>query len=305
MQAGPGRVDRWRQLTSPAAPIVWIASYPKSGNTWTRVLLTNYLRGRSLPASINELVGGMSANNRELFDEYMGLESSDLTPKEIMPLRPRFQELLAAELPRPTFCKTHDAYLHRRSGIRLFSRTASAGVVYLVRSPLDVTVSLAHHEAWPLDPTVAFLGGAATTGSAAPPTRIIPSFWNILPPWSEHVTSWLEQREIPLHVARYEDLLADPVAGFGAIVRFAGLDYDEARLAQAIEHSAFDRLRAQEEQTGFVEKLPQAQAFFRTGAAGGWRTALNRRQVEALIDAHGSIMARFGYLRDAEAILAG
>ena len=96
----------------------------------------------------------------------------------------------------------------------------------------------------------------------------------------------------------------DPQAGFGAIVRFAGLDWDGARLARAVAHAAFHRLRAQEEESGFADKQPTAPSFFRAGVAGSWRSVLSARQVRALVDTHGTIMERLGYLREAEAFLA-
>ena len=117
--------------------------------------------------------------------------------------------------------------------------------------------------------------------------------------WSNHVTSWTDQAALPVHVARYEDLLADPHGQFGAIVRFAGLGWDGPRLERAIEHSAFPRLREQEAADGFAEKQPTAPSFFRAGVAGQWRSALEVAQVQALVDAHGDVMKRFGYLREA------
>ena len=45
--------------------IVWLASYPKSGNTWLRAVLTSYLRDDGEPASINALIGGPVASDRE------------------------------------------------------------------------------------------------------------------------------------------------------------------------------------------------------------------------------------------------
>ena len=78
--------------------IVWLASYPKSGNTWLRAVLTNYLRDDGEPASINALAGGSVACDRETFSEIVGLDSSDLTPDEILRHRPLFHELLAREL---------------------------------------------------------------------------------------------------------------------------------------------------------------------------------------------------------------
>ena len=107
-----------------------------------------------------------------------------------------------------------------------------------------------------------------------------------------------------MHVVRYEDMLADPAAAFGGVVRFAGLEWDAPRLARAIDHAHFDRLRAEEEAVGFGERQPTAPSFFRAGRRG-WRRALAPSQVRALVDAHAPVMERFGYLREAEEFLAG
>ena len=314
--------------------IVWLASYPKSGNTWLRAVLTNYLRDDGEPVSINALAGGPLASDRETFSEIVGLDSSDLTPEEILRHRPLFHELLARELAghpgggrhpvqsaaaasrerTPALVKVHDAYLHARDSAALFPKVATNGVVYLVRNPLDVAVSYAHHRQKSIDATVRWMNEpAAAEGEVVGGIHI--QLPQPLTTWSGHAASWLDQEELPVHVVRYEDLLADPMAGFGAIVRFAGFDRDgthpegpgqpsaSARLARAIRHAAFSRLRAQEEDSGFSEKQPTAPSFFRAGVAGSWRTALAPSQVQALVDAHGPMMARLGYLREAEAFL--
>ena len=265
-----------------------------------RAVLTNYLRGGEGPGSINALIGSSIASSRERFDELVGIPSSDMTGAELLRHRPRFHELLAAELPRPTFVKVHEACL-RTAGGPLFPRAATAGAVYLVRNPLDVAVSLAHHLQWPFDRTVAVLNrpAAALTG---PSRGIGAQLPQPLGPWSGHAASWLESG-LPLHVARYEDMLAHPRAAFAAIVRFAGLDDDAARLARSVDHARFDRLRAQEQACGFRERQPTAPSFFRAGRAGSWRDVLSPPLVRALVDAHASVMDRFGYLQEAEEFL--
>ena len=231
----------------------------------------------------------------------MGLPSSDLTAAEILRLRPRFHELLAADLPGPTFTKVHDACVRTPAG-PLFPRSATAGVIYLVRNPCDVAVSFAHHKQVPTSEVVAFMNrsGAVmskrrrSVGSGLPQPLLA---------WSGHVMSWL-QSGLPLCVARYEDMLADPATALGEVVRFAGLEWSPSRVARAVEHSDFDRLRAQEERDGFFEKQPTAPSFFRSGRAGDWRTKLEPKLVQALVCAHAPVMERFGYLHEAEEFLA-
>lgn len=284
--------------------IVWLASYPRSGNTWLRALLTNYLTGSNHPASINALVGGSIAYLREVFDEYLGLSSSDLPPKEILRYRPHLYELLAAELARPTFLKVHDACLHTAGGALLFPRAATLGAVYIVRNPLDVAVSYAHFCDWRVARAVAELNSpvAALASSARGIYEALPQ---PLSTWSGHAASWLDQGELPVHVVRYEDLHADPETALEAVLRFAGLEVEAGRLARAVEHARFDRLRAQEERSGFGEKPATARFFFRAGRSGTWRETLSREQVRTLTNVHAPLMERFGYLCEAEAFLGG
>ena len=269
-----------------------------------RALLTNYVRDSEAPASIDELDGGWAAISRSGFDECLGLSSSDLTPDEILRYRPLLYEILAAELPRPTFVKVHDACLRTGGGALLFPPSVTVGAVYIVRNPLDVTVSYAHFTNRPMARAVAELGrpDAALAFSVR---AINPTLPQRLLTWSGHCASWLDQRELPVHVVRYEDLLADPETAFEAVLRFAGLEVDAGRLARAVEHARFERLRAQEERSGFVEKPPTARSFFRVGRPGQWREALSPEQVRTLTNAHAPLMERFGYLRDAEAFLGG
>ena len=280
------------------AGILWIAAWPKSGTTWLRAVLTSYLREDGGPPPINALMGG-SANHREAFEEYLGLDSSDMTDAEILRHLPRFREVLAERLSadcqrnEPSFVKAHEAY-RLPGGAPLFSRAGTAGVVYLVRNPLDVAVSYAHHLNWPIGHTIPLLADPAAHETHRP-GGIFDRLPEPLSTWSGHVESWTQQTALRLHVARYEDLLANPRAGFGAIVRFAGLDLDPARLVRAIEHTSFQRLQAQEAESGYAEKQPTAPSFFRAGVAGSWRRALTAAQVQALTAAHGDVMARFGY----------
>ena len=287
---------------APGGPVVWLASYPRSGNTWVRALLTNYLGGGETPASIDALAGGSRFLPREVFDEELGVSSSDLTPEEVLRHRALLHEVLTADLPRPTFVKVHDAFLRTAEGAFLFPPAATLGAVYVVRNPLDVAVSCARFWNWPLARGVAELNDPAAT-LARPAKRLHDVLPEPLSTWSGHVASWLDQRDLPVHVVRYEDLLADPAAAFAAVLRFAGIEPDDGRVARAVAHARFDGLRAQEEHSGFHEKPATARFFFRAGRAGAWREALSPEQVRTLVDAHAPLMERFGYLSEAKAFL--
>lgn len=275
--------------------IFWLASYPKSGNTWMRILLTNYLRRAEQPADINSLDGGPIASARQAFDDHVGIEASDLTQEEIERYRPLVYEQMSERATAPLFLKVHDAYTRTRYGHPLISKAATAGVIYLLRNPLDVAVSFAHHSATTVermvrrmaDPEFAFVDN---------PQRLHGQLRQRLLTWGGHVTSWVDESGLRLHLVRYEDLQADPIAAFTGVVRFCGLDDDAARIARAVEFSRFERLQRQEAEHGFTEGAPGATAFFRRGLSGSWREALPPELAARLVSDHRAEMKRFGYL---------
>jgi hypothetical protein len=115
--------------------------------------------------------------------------------------------------------------------------------------------------------------------------------------WSDHVRSWLDRSGLPVHLVRYEDLLRDPETTFATVLRFCGLPEDPLRVRTAVAFSDFAELRRQEETTGFRERSVAAPGpFFRKGQMGAWRDELTSDLVQQLIQAHGEVMRRFGYL---------
>ena len=101
------------------------------------------------------------------------------------------------------------------------------------------------------------------------------------------------------HVVRYEDMHANPQRTFARAARLAGLDHSRQEIDKAIEFSRVDVLQGQEDAVGFREKPTGMPQFFREGRVGSWRKAMSPEQVGRIIQDHGEVMRRFGYL-DAE-----
>lgn len=278
--------------------IIWLASYPKSGNTWFRIFLRNLLSPSEQPARL-DAIGFPIASGRAIFDDFAGIDSSDLTPDEIDSLRPRVYEQIAAEAREgPVFMKTHDAYTYLPNGEPLLSRGATAGAIYLIRNPLDVAVSFANHSAHQrFDYTVARMG-SRTDAFNATTDRLDGQLRQQLLGWSGHVHSWLAARDTALHVMRYEDMKSASLRAFTAAIRFAGLEHSEALVQQALDRCQFEKLQEQERGTGFREKYRKCKAFFRAGETGTWRRHLSEAQVARIIADHGDLMTQFGYLCD-------
>jgi len=275
--------------------IIWLASYPKSGNTWFRIFLRN-LVGDHHSLSKLDGIGFGGASCRHVFDDCAGVDSSDMTLDEIDLLRPRVYELIVDESNElPIYIKTHDAYTLLPDGQAMLSRRATAGAIYFVRNPWDVAVSFAYHQGHEdFDRTIAALG-SPTDAFCRSTKRLHRQLRQKTFGWSGHIHSWLEA-DVPVHIMRYEDMKQRPLETFTAAIRFAGLENDEGQIAQALEDSRFERLQEMERDGGFREKNPKSELFFRKGEVGSWREKLNEEQVQQIIDGHEEMMRRFGYL---------
>ena len=277
------------------AKIIWLASYPKSGNTWFRVFLSN-LRGETeTPADINDLHATPIASARNLFDEALGVESSDLTLAEIDRLRPEIYAHIAAEADEDLFMKVHDAYSITDSNLPMFPGSATRCAIYFLRNPLDVAVSFAHHSGWDYDTAIARMA-SHDSSFCDKQKKLHNQLRQKLFSWSGHVKSWTENTEIDVCMIRYEDMKQDPFPTFKRAVDFAGLSFDAEDIEKAIQMSEFEKLRTQEKENGFYEKSPVSETFFRKGIIGSWREELKSDQVRRIIQDHKEVMHQFGYL---------
>lgn len=275
--------------------IVWLASYPKSGNTWVRIFLNNYLQNSDTPADINNLEDSMHAGTRELFDRLTGVESSDLTAVEIDRVRPWMYRRWAEESPETLFVKVHDAYRCTDTGEPIFPQEATKTAVYIIRNPLDIAASMANHLSITLDKSIAYMADEqyALARSGSKLHRQLPQFMGS---WHSHVQSWTRQTELPVHLVQYEALRQAPLATFEQLVRAVGLPVEPERLARAVAFSSFNQVKQQETAVGFKERLPDTPAFFRHGQAGRWQTELSPAQIETICYHHQQTMQASGYL---------
>jgi aryl sulfotransferase len=274
--------------------IVWLASYPKSGNTWLRLFIANLQGNGMRPVDINKLDIGLIASFRNIFDESIGIESSDLTTEEIERLRPEVYEHLAELAEEMLFIKIHDACTYTDKGRPLVPAQATRGVIYLIRNPLDVAVSLAHHKSLDYDSAIDCMANNDFCLSCSA-FRLHDQLPQRLLSWSDHVMSWLNS-PVRLLVLRYEDMQQQSLETFTQAAQFVGLPVDPERVGRALEYCDFKELQRQEQEYGFKERSPKAQRFFREGTVGAWRRELTPEQVHRIIQKHHKVMEQFGYL---------
>jgi hypothetical protein len=249
--------------------VVWIASYPKSGNTWVRFLLHHYLWGE--PRNSLEL-------NARIPDLHRPAGRIDTSGERL-------------------FVKTHFALTDSLPYLAMTDRA-----IVVKRHPKDVLLSGANY---------ARLTSARAPDAEAYARAFIahggdPAWAQMgFGTWAGHLESWTTAGRFPVLVTSYEALKADPGAGLGAMLEFVGEPVDRARLARAVELSAFDRMRDIERR----EKARGGESLFRGGRESLARDAMfmNRGQTGQSLEpiapgldrafdaAFGRDLARFGY----------
>lgn len=279
----------------PKPGILWLASYPKSGNTWTRTFLHNLFKvmhGLSDAEQDINRINELSAwdISARKYERHLGAPPKDVDRERIAAIRPDVQAELADQSDGLALVKTHHALVMDR-GHPTINFSVTSGAIYIIRNPLDVAISFAHHMSATIDQAITRMQ-MRNLETAVTETSV----YEVYGSWSQHVESWTRKPHRAIHIMRYEDMHEAPMEAFGTLARFLTLDPTPEQLAEAIDRSSFERLRKQEEEAGFREKPKNAERFFREGRAGQWREVLTSEQVDRIVADHGSQMERFGYL---------
>jgi sulfotransferase family protein len=267
-------------MNANAAParrtVTWLASYPKSGNTWLRFLAANLVFG---PQDSAATLGRLVPDVHEM--------GSVLAPP-----------------PQPMLLKTHFACTPR---MPLYEVTS--GAIYIVRHPADVMVSGFHYArrsgttvgdaetAWPryVDEFIAHRGDPRWVAMG-------------MGSWEQNVTSWFRD-DLPFPVARvrYEDLLAAPKDAAQGLAGLLRPNASVAEIERAASDSSFERMREIEEsdirkqRVGIFYKpylqhvINDGVRFMRGGRAGDGNTMLDDTQRVHFNEAFGSLLQALGY----------
>ena len=271
--------------------LVWLASYPKSGNTWARVFLANYLFNVQAPVAINQ-VHRLGVGDA-VTQIYRRAANGRFDPRDIrgtLALRPKVLRGIAANGADVNFVKTH-CRRGRLGGVELVPPELTRAAIYILRDPHDMVLSYARHYGGTPEQAVEAMGrdDHIIMGEAGSAVQFVGN-------WSDHVNGWTRTRRFPVVFIRYEDLKADPGAGFRRMLDLIGVPVDEERLGRAIRFSSFEEMQRQEAAHGFIERPPRAERFFAGGQSGQGRTELPPALARRIAEEHGPVMQQFGYL---------
>lgn len=264
----------------------WVASYPKSGNTWVRFLLRSYYGGKLSEYSDSALLA---------FQTVSSIPAKALTIWQEMMLRPAALFYLSCSANNEqTLVKTHHTFgkfgvsNDDQTGLPLFSQMWVRKAIYVMRDPRDVACSLKNHMGTTYEEAVNFIANKGTLTDDYQMTHILTG-------WSEHVHTWTTQDAIPTCIVKYEDLREDPARELRDMVEFLEWgELDEDRIRQAVEQNTFEVWQEREKREGFKEAKKHG-PFFRRGIVGAWRDELSPELVERVEKDHGEEMLAQGY----------
>lgn len=273
--------------------ICWIASYPKSGNTWLRIFLRNLLYEIDDVEDIDYLqLIEFQDVQPQWYQQAAGRNLEGMSPEEIFKLTPKAQEIISQQIPDTVFVKTHNLLGVQRWNTPNINMNVTAGAICIVRNPLDVTISLKHHFGLPdIDTAIEFLN--KEWNEVKGKGRVVATMFGS---WRQQVESWTKMHPQYRLQLRYEDMLHKPLETFGKVNIFLGANKSEDVLKRAIELSSFDKLKSMEKEKGYSDKSKKAESFFRAGTSGQWEEILTKKQIKKIVDANYDLMKKYGYL---------
>ena len=277
--------------------IVWIASYPKSGNTWMRYLLGNYFFNQNNNFNVDIISNLKKFHLDDKLFNSNSLEGLKQNPYDVSKYWIKSQKNLQIINGNVVFLKTHNALVNINNN-EFTNDELSLAIIHIVRDPRDVLISYSKYRNLSLDETIKFMvsKNLSYVRKENYPTEI-----EIIGSWSFHYNSWKNGIiKIPRIVIKYEDLVDDCYKVFSKVMKFLSklmnFKIDDEKIKSSINLAKFENLKESEELKLFKENQG-TENFFRTGKYNNWVKELSYEQVKMIEDNFNEEMTSLGYLK--------
>ena len=275
--------------------IIWLSSYPKSGNTWVRLFLDNLLSPDKEFNINHNLIGQFPLRNH-----FLNLSDNINDQDEFAKNCVKAQQKLNLDNSLKIF-KTHNAFWNWGGGEHTFTNEENTlGVIYIVRDPRNIITSVLnyfhkknYYEALKFMKENKVLGG--DEAEIGLPT--------IIGSWSNHYKSWKKFKKNFL-IIKYENLLKDPLTEFSKIINYletiTDLRFENKNILKAIEECKFDNMSKQENEFGFNDNSKRNKElnkkFFNLGPNNKWQNILDSEILQEIEKVFKTEMEELGYL---------
>ena len=277
--------------------IIWLASYPKSGNTWVRLFLNSLINDKTNEVDINNI----QIRQFPLRYDVSNLNIDMDNIQEFISNCIVCQDKINLDNSIKIF-KTHNAFW--RAGNNQFTNEENTkGVIHIVRDPRNIITSVKNHFSRKnYDEALKFmtdekksLGSRTKTKDTDLPT--------VVSSWSNHYKSWKKMKKNYLLI-KYENLLNNPKDEFNKIINYLdknlNLTFNNSKIENAIKNSDFKKLKYQENENGFKEAAKDENGnikkFFFLGPKNDWKILLDEGTIKKIEDTFKNEMTELGYL---------
>ena len=259
--------------------IIWLSSFPKSGNTWMRAFLSSYLY---LDLDKENFTFNL-LKKIERFPNLNQLNNIGIKPKS-------FLDVAKSWIPtqnhinlnnKINLLKTHQAF----GNFENFPFTDSnntLGAIYLVRDPRDVLISYSKHMKQSIDKTLDLVLEDDSKGNLFEGKNSV--IGEMRGSWSQHYNSWKYSNLKDKIIIKYEDLINNPFDTFSKVISHLNylfrklsfpLETNAERIRKCIEISNFNNLQNLEKKSGFSDNINSGATFFNKGTTNQWQGELN------------------------------
>ena len=266
--------------------IIWLASYPKSGNTWLRSLLATYYFSKDglfnfdILRNIDQFPS--SAHFKKYKDLFLKPESTSkywiLEQKKINQDK------------KLKFFKTHNALCKINNNIFTNSEN-TLGAIYIIRDPRKIVSSLAHHYQISTDQAFKFMQTEKNAIYQKEDNRYLG--FNALFSWKFHITSWIECKKFPVLTIRYEDLQNETFLTFKKVLNFINeigklkKSFDREKVKKTIKSCEFKKMQKLELENGFEEAMIKKDTnerikFFNLGKKNNYKELLDSKLIDKM-----------------------
>jgi len=266
--------------------IIWLASYPKSGNTWLRSLMTSYYFSKDGEFNFKLLKNIKSYPSIDFFRKYPDkFNTPESTSKYWIKEQQNINK--AKDL---VILKTHNA-MCKINGNVFTDKDNSLGAIHIVRDPRNVITSLAHHYQIELDEALEFMITKNKALIETEGTRFLG--FNAIFSWALHEESWSNCQKFPVLSIRYEDLELNPYETISKVLKFISKlsliekNINKKKLIKSIKSCSFSKLQEMEKEQGFQEAMMDKKTkdkikFFNLGNKNNYKNILDQNLVKKM-----------------------
>ena len=280
--------------------IFWIASYPKSGNTWLRTLISSYYYSKD-GIFYKDLIQKIGQ-----FPEKRHFESFKYDAKSVISTTHfwiKAQEKINQDK-KLKFFKTHNVF-GKINDKPFTNKDNSLGCIYIIRDPRNVITSLSHHYELSYEDSLSWM---TNNKKYIFDDRVGQDFGNFqfISSWSNNYKSWKIQKDLPVKIVRYEDLLEKTFEVTKEIIEFINkisknnTKINITKLKNAVASTSFNRLKKKENEEGFAEaifskKKNKILPFFNLGPKNNWTNILDKDFSKKLSEIFKDDLDEFNY----------